>query len=305
MNFRFFISLIIAALPFLYTYSQNNSGNLNPNVYPFKNKIVVCVNSGKILTADEIARVSNLWVKSIDIEVDTVKLVLKGPMAMTRGMNSRLKPAYRAEFRINGEKCRYSKDELPDFEPKSSQYMISDSCFYLTFDLDPKFQTHGEKTWMSVFMILEGRPERGRRYPISLVRYDEGNPIQEWNRSCGDIAAVQLVYMPPCRKVMDENILPTQKKGQRVILNSVEIKEGFIEVEEFSESRKSASAMMKMKAEFELVVRGGEADGLSQELSIKSGSIMLSQIQKTDLMPLIFEIDYGWQYRYLPLTGCQ
>lgn len=278
--------------------ARNQGAGLDPASEPLKDRVVVCVNSGKVLTDDEIRRVQQLWVKDMEVSEDTVRLTLRGPSVVEVG--KRLKPSYRAEMEIDGEKCRYSKDELTAYTPKTSQYMLSDSCFYLTFDLAPKFQTKGEKTWISMFMILDSIPEIGKKYPVSTVRYDENIPIKEWKKSDGSVVTLQMVYLPLCGKMRRPDMLVPELQNKRVILNSVDISNGYVEVLEFQAARRLTPGRIKLRTEFDVTLSGLETDDVVSTLSVRKGVITLSQVQEADIKPMLFEIDYGWQDRYLP-----
>lgn len=294
---KYGIIYIFMLLSGLMSVAQDGSAYLNPGGPPFKDKVTVCVNSGKVLCAEEIGRISNIWVQRMDVGADTVMLTLKGPSIAAMG--SRLKPAYRAEMKIEGEKCVYKKDELPEFRPKTSQYMLSDSCFYLTFELSPEFQTKGEKTWISMLMVLDSLPKVGRRYPLCRFEYDEDAPIKEWNRGAGYIATVQVAYLPPCHKVFPKDALIPAMKGKRVIMNSTAVNPGYVEVMGFHPSSGSKPGMMKLKTEFEVEVSVGGADGCSRRIVISDAVVTLNQVEATHLRPMLFEIDYGWGDSYI------
>ena len=292
------ISYIFMLLLGLVAVAQDKSAYLNPGGPPFKDKVTVCVNSGKVLCAEEIGRISRLWVKSMDVGADTVMLTLKGPSIAAMG--NRLKPAYRAEMKIEGEKCVYKKDEIPEFRPKTSQYMLSDSCFYLTFELSPDFQTKGEKTWISMLMVLDSLPEIGRHYPITGFELEEDNPIKEWSGGMGDVVTVQLAYMPLCSKIFANDAMTPAMKGKCMILNSTDVSDGYVEVVEFTPSLKSKPGRIKLKFQLEAEISGTNADRYSRRIKVSDGVITLNQVEATNLRPLLFEIDYGWGDSYVP-----
>lgn len=264
----------------------------------WKGKVLVSANSGQVLTDNDLKRIYANHVKAIDVTDDTVRFTLRG--LDVRAVESQLKPAYRAELTVNGKKCKYSKDELPYSRPKTSQYMLSDSCFYLTFDLSPQFQTVGVKTWISGFIVTEGLPEKGRKYPLTTLEYDEDEPILPWKRSMGDVATLQVVYMPACKDYFPDDSLQEDLRRKCIVLSSVAIIDGYVEIVEFKEAKGGRPASMKLRLEFNASLTGGEKGEHSSAIKVEKSEISLAQIEKTALEPMFFEMDYGWQHRYLP-----
>lgn len=292
------VSAILCLFAVCFAFASGFRSLFDEKQPSWKGKVLVSANSGQVLTDGDLRRISVNHVKSIDVTGDTVRITLRG--LDVRAVESQLKPAYRAELSINGKKCKYSKDELPYSRPKTSQYMLSDSCFYLTFDLSPHYQTAGVKTWISGFIVTSGMPEKGRKYPLTSLEYDEDEPILPWKRSMGDVATLQVVYMPACKDYFHDGSLPEDLRRKCIVLSSVAISDGYVEVMEFKEPKGGRPASMKLRLEFNASLAGGENGEHSSDIKVGKSEISLVQVEKTDLEPMFFEMDYGWQYRYLP-----
>lgn len=237
----------------------------------YKDKVLFCTNNNRVLTREQASKLDHMLIKSMDILPDTIKITLKGRSIPE--LQEQLEPAYRAEIKIGGKTCRYECDEIPAFVPKTSQYMISDTCFYLTFDIAPRFQTKGPGTWLSMFMALDSIPTKGRVYPLRPVSSLTGDSVVvEWDRTIGSVAAVQLALMPD--------------KSHREVINATPSAPSTISVEEF---RIHKSGLASIKLKFTITVTLPDNSTLPVNATID-----LRQIQPTDLHPHIFEIDYDW-----------
>lgn len=265
-----------------------------------KGRVLICTNSAKVLTPEEMKRISASHIKSVDVFPDTIRFTLSGGYDPAT-IRMALKPGYRAELDINGHPCVYRKDELPALLPKTAQYALTDSCFYLTFDLSPEFQEKGEKAWISGFLIADSIPEPGRRYPLRQITYAEGDPIIGWQTAMGEIATLQIAYMPECRKFFPADSLPAGLEKQRIILNSVDITGGYIEITEFKAAKRRGLASLKMRMAFSATLAGGRDRQYSLDIVVSDGQATFHQVQKTDLQPMLFEIDYGWQDSFCPI----
>lgn len=264
----------------------------------WKGKTVYCTNSDRVLSENDMRHISANHINSIEISNDTIKISLRGGSDI-HSLQKMLKPSYTCELSINESRCRYEKREIRSQKPKTAQYTISDSCFYLTFDISPEFQTKGIKTWMSFFIVTNAIPKPGTKFPIKTIIYNVDNPIKVWNTSDGDLAVVQIVHMPPCDDFFNDSIAE-RHKNQRIILSSDQIINGQIEISEFNPG-KSELASAKIKVELSASVSGGNNKEYSSTIYINNCTIDLYQIQKSNLPPMLFEIDYGWKDSYLPL----
>lgn len=235
-------------------------------------KVVYCTNNHSVLTQEQIEKLNHMLVKDFEMGADTVKVTLRGRSALE--LQHELEPSYRADLRVGENRCRYTCDEIPSFMPKTSQYMLSDTCFYLTFDLAPRFQTSGERVWLSMFMALDSIPGRGDVYNLVSVRDAVGDStIVGWNRGMGDVSALQIMMMPD--------------KSSRDYRDLIPLKGGKVKIEQFK-IHKSGLASIKLRLTLEAVIKPGE------DIVRVCGDINLMQIQKTDLQPCFFETDFAW-----------
>lgn len=99
---------------------------------------------------------------------------------------------YRRYSNQQQKKSVYRKEEPPYHTPKTTQYNISDSCFYLTLELSPKFQKSGEKADLSLFLFCDSLPSIGDKFPIIPVTFDDDNPIKQWTKETGNAAILQI-----------------------------------------------------------------------------------------------------------------
>lgn len=212
---------------------------------------------------------------------------------------------YKARLEFNGQKCSFRQDLFRFIAAKPSQYNLTDSCFFLTFELSPMACVKGEKTALSVFVALDSLPETGVAYPLVSIPENpesDSNPIIRWTRATGGIAAIQMAHMPVCRKIkVLKGLIPESHQNDRIILNSSEITDGCIWFDEISPySKGSSDYYIRLHMSFNGLLKGGENNEIELPVSVRKAEATLYLVQHADIEPLMFPIDYGWGYAYLP-----
>lgn len=266
------------------------------------NRVIVCTNSGKWITEAEYRSINQRFIKKIAIkqvpdDADTIYVTLKGP-GENRTEWSNLVKSYSATMNINGIKCSYLKNELKTFTPRTSQYNFSDSCFYLTFELGSQFQTHGLMSSLSIFLITDSIPVVGQRYTIGSITVSDDNPIEDWTSVTGERAAVQVTCYPLCKDVLQEPFLTPENEDKRIILSSADLS-GEIEIKKIEKIKKSDMYRMHLRLNADGVIRPKFLEGFEYPVRIKDADIRLGLVERADLRPCLFTIDYSWPDNYI------
>lgn len=264
-----------------------------------KSRIIINTNYNTVMSEDEYNRLKQTeQIRSIDITPDTIKVTLYGKSIRIPNLSD-YKKSYTANLLINNKRATYNKDEEPSHSPKTTQYNASDSCFYLTLGLSPKFQTKGEKMDLSVFLFCDSIPKAGDKFSIVPVTFDDDNPIKQWTKHTGNAAILQIGYFPKTKDVFPKELLSDSNKDKRVVLSTTE-PTGEIEVMSIKKGKYQEQLEMKVKLNAEAVFYH---EGLKIPINIKDGVINLYQIERQNLQPLFFEIDYAWPDTYVPVDA--
>lgn len=262
-------------------------------------KVYICTNSGREISTEEYSSINHQFIKRIIATDDTVRVTLRGP-GEHRADYSAMVNSYTADINLNGNRCKYLRQELPEASPKTSQYNYTDSCFYLTFELSPKFQTRGSKVALSAFLISDSIPVVGKRYPVRPLLLDPSDPITEWSRSSGETAVVQLTCFPLCKDVVPGRLLEPADEDKRVILSTTQV-DGYMEVTRVKRLKKSDMYSIDLRLEAAGIIRPDFFEGFEYPVEIKDGGIRLYLVEKSDLKPCLFAIDYAWPDNFIPV----
>lgn len=219
--------------------------------------------------------------------------------------SSMIVKGYKAKVEFNGQKCSFRQDLFRFIASKPSQYNLTDSCFFLTFELSPLACNKGEKTAMSVFVALDSLPKTGISYPLVSIPESpdpDNNPIVRWTSDIGDIAAIQMSHMPVCNKANSlKGKIPESHQDERIILNSTEISDGYIRFDQIEPySKGSPDYYIKLHMAFNGLLTGGDDNEIEMPVTVRKAEVTLYLVQKAYIEPLMFPIDYGWGYTYLP-----
>lgn len=264
-------------------------------------KVIISENYGTVMSYEQFKKLEEGgFVKSIDASADTVRVTLKGPKIHIPNLSD-YKRSYSANLKVNGAKTVYQKEEIPSYTPKSTQYNLSDSCFYLTFGLSPKFQTKGVKMDLSLFLFSDSIPAIGVKFRIIKPAFNENNPIMAWTQEVGYVAVMQVGYFPETKDVVSKEFLTDSIRSKRLVLSSMDFNG---EVEVLSVNRGKHNDLLEMElgidAKTELV--SDYIEGIKIPLNI-NGKIKLDQTERADLTPCYFEIDYVWPEYLIPLRA--
>lgn len=281
-------------LLFILLSTLSLTGNTNPDA-----KIYFNENYGTVMSLDEFKRAQKEGqIKSLDICHDTIKVALKGIKIRVPEI-SEYRRCYSANLSVNEEKTAYRKDEIPTHVPKTTQYNLTDSCFYLTFGLSPKFQTQGKKMDISIFLFCDTIPCAGERIPIIPTSFDEDNPIKEWSRDIGRVAIMQIGYFPKATDILPQYYLTESTRDKRIILSTTETS-GEIEILSVKRAKHPDQLEMKLRLNADASLNHRDID---IPLHIKNGRIDLYQIENADIVPCFFEIDHIWPDPFIPANS--
>lgn len=261
-------------------------------------KVYICTNSGREISAEEYRNINSQFIKGIITTDDTVRVTLKGP-GEHRDAYREMVNSYAADFNLNGVRCKYLKQELPEATPKTSQYSYTDSCFYLTFELSPKFQTTGLPTGVSAFLVTDSLPVVGKRYPVTPLTLDPTDPIVVWSRASGEMAAVQITCFPLSSDALPSGHIPPADTDKRVILSTTDVT-GSMEVTAVRRLKNRDMYRIDLRLDASATIRPDFLDGFEYPVEIKDAAIKLYLVEKTDLKPCFFAIDYAWPDNFIP-----
>ncbi len=229
---------------------------------------------------------------------DTVRVTLKEPKIHIPGI-SEYDRCYSADLSVNGRKHVFKRIELPSHSPKSTQYNLTDSCFYLTFSLSPQNQTKGEKMEVSIFIFSDSIPHQGQRFKIITPGFNEDNPIMEWTRDIGFIAVMQVGFFP---KASDIYPASDSINDRRIALSTINFT-GEMEVLSIKPGKYQDQLEIELGLTATAILDSEQYDTLSIPLNI-NGKISLFQTEHADIVPCFFIIDYGWPDLFLTSSLC-
>lgn len=266
-----------------------------------RHRVIINENYGTEMSQEQLDRADRAkLIKSIDIDGDTLRVSFRGPKLTIPDLSD-YKRSYSADLIINGEKTLFRKKEIPSFTPKSSQYNLTDSCFYLSFDLSPRFQTKGVKMHISVFLFSDSVPSKGQRYQISAPSFDENNPIIGWTKEMGNMAVIQVGYFDEAEKIFDKSIVSDSIWDKRLVLSTMEFS-GSVEVISVRRSKSHNQLGMEMKIIAEATLSSNYFDNIRVPLDI-DGRVRLYQIEKADILPCYFEMEFCWPDYLIPVDA--
>lgn len=213
--------------------------------------------------------------------------------------------SYRAKMNVFGEKVAYEHYTVHRETPQPVEYAETDSCFYLTFEISELSQSdRGVPTTLNFFIVTPTRPRSGDTFPLVGIPEsdDESNPIVQWTRAVGPIAAVQVFALPRYRDIFAEDSVPEGHLRDRITLTDRSIDSGTITIEEI-EPRSKGSDDLYVRLRFDdlrATLEGGEENRYSFPVSITAGVAELHYVKHEQMMPLLFPIDYKWADTYTP-----
>ena len=260
-------------------------------------RVIICTNSGLRITHEQYHNINQYFIKEVDIKGDTLWVTLKGP-SQTLPDFSRLKESYRADMRVNGERCLYHKRELSETTPKTTQYNQSDSCVYITFEVSPPYQTDGMRTSLSLFCILDSMPQPGEQLAITPMPVGEETPIVEWNSHAGQLVCAQVTCLPRCDEILPANYRNESTEGKLVILSSTDVT-GNMEITGVKTDKKGKLQGLNLKLDLDCVMRPDFLDGFEWPVRIRDANITLCQLEKAPLRPSLYRIDHAWPEHFV------
>lgn len=260
-------------------------------------RTIIVTNSGLKISREQYRTINHHFIEAIDSKPDTLLITLKGPSQNTADF-SRLKESYHAEMKVNGIQCVYHKRELPEFTPKTTQYNLSDSCVYITFEITPPFQTEGLRTSLSVFCILDSVPSPGDTFEVTPMPVDKENPIVEWQRGEGDLVCAQITCLPSADEVLPTESRSEANEGKLVILSSSDVT-GKMTVTGVKTDKKGRLLGLNVLMSLDCVMRPDFVEGWEWPVSIRDAHITLSMIEQAKLRPTLYQIEYAWPEHFV------
>lgn len=236
-------------------------------------------------------------IKTIDTDSDTVKVTVKGPKIHIPDI-SEYNRCYSANLSVNGKKHIFKRIEIPSHTPKLTQYNLTDSCFYLTFSLSAQTQTKGEKMEVSVFLFSDSVPYQGQRFKIVTPSFHEDNPIMEWTKDTGCVAVMQVGYFPKASDIFpDSNSI----NDKRIALSTVNFT-GEMEVLSIKPAKYQNQLEIELSITAKATLDSEHYENLNIPLNL-NGKINLFQIERADIVPCSFKIDYEWPEYLIPIDA--
>lgn len=111
-------------------------------------------------------------------------------------------------------------------------------------------------------------------------------------------AAVQVTCYPLCKDVLQESFLTPENEDKRIILSSADLS-GEIEIKKIEKIKKSDMYRIHLSLNADGVIRPKFLEGFEYPVRIKDADIRLGLVERADLRPCLFAIDYSWPDNYI------